>query len=287
MALLSQSSDDVSKRVAIVVPTYSEHLSADEEISRRHLMHFLEGYDKYLIAPHSLRMEWPGFGMKRFGDEFFRNPLTYSLLLLSGEFYRAFADYEFILIYQLDALVFSDQLSHWCAKGWDYIGAPWVKCKEVDFVNEATVGNGGFSLRRVQSFLKVIDSHGFASELERYRDVFTTKPVMPRGPQAEAQTRITQRIARRLGLFQRQTPDTLGISAAAMLGYGLNEDFFWSLKAANYYPGFSISTVEDALRFSFEVAPRLCYQMNGYRLPFGCHAWNRYDRKFWEPFLLK
>ena len=42
----------------------------------------------------------------------------------------------------------------------------------------------------------------------------------------------------------------------------------------------------EALEFSFELAPRYCFMMNGRRLPFGCHAWFRYDREFWEPFLL-
>jgi hypothetical protein len=30
------------------------------------------------------------------------------------------------------------------------------------------------------------------------------------------------------------------------------------------------------------------YELNGHELPFGCHAWERYDRAFWEeqlPFL--
>jgi hypothetical protein len=40
------------------------------------------------------------------------------------------------------------------------------------------------------------------------------------------------------------------------------------------------------LRFAFEAAPRQCLEMNQGRLPFGCHAWGRYDREFWTPHLL-
>jgi Protein of unknown function (DUF5672) len=40
-----------------------------------------------------------------------------------------------------------------------------------------------------------------------------------------------------------------------------------------------VATVEDALQFSFETCPRECFEMNGRRLPFGCHAWE-YDRAF-------
>lgn len=272
--------------MAVIVPVHHQQLTPDEEISRRHLARFLGHYDKYLVVPETLRIDMPGFSVQRFNDSFFRNTFTYSKLLLTSEFYRTFADYEFILIYQLDALVFSDQLLKWCAKGWDYIGAPWLKCRDVDFVSEATVGNGGFSLRRIDSFLKVTELPGIDLELRRYDDFFrphgTTKERVE-----ERRPGLVQRIAWKLGLFQPPAKDILGISAAAMRSYGLNEDFFWSLKASRYYPGFRIAPVAAALSFSFEVAPRLCYEMNGRQLPFGCHAWNRYDRKFWEPFLLK
>lgn len=68
--------------------------------------------------------------------------------------------------------------------------------------------------------------------------------------------------------------------------YGLNNDFFWATQAVKYLPSFRVATVEEALKFAFEGAPRKCFEMNGRRLPFGCHAWARYDRAFWEPFLV-
>ena len=42
---------------------------------------------------------------------------------MKEKFYRAFADYEYILIYQLDCLVFASSLEEWCGKGWDYVGS--------------------------------------------------------------------------------------------------------------------------------------------------------------------
>jgi hypothetical protein len=68
---------------------------------------------------------------------------------------------------------------------------------------------------------------------------------------------------------------------------GWAADVFWARQATRYYPEFRIASVEDALRFAFEVEPRQCYGLNNNTLPFGCHAWGRYDRQFWEPFLLK
>ncbi len=68
--------------------------------------------------------------------------------------------------------------------------------------------------------------------------------------------------------------------------YSLNEDRFWSDRARLFDPGFRIAPVATALSFAFERAPRHCYAANGGRLPFGCHAWPRWDRAFWEPHLL-
>jgi hypothetical protein len=47
-----------------------------------------------------------------------------------------------------------------------------------------------------------------------------------------------------------------------------------------------IAPLEVALRFAFEANPRICYEMNNYEIPFGCHAWEKYDKEFWLPYLL-
>jgi hypothetical protein len=66
-----------------------------------------------------------------------------------------------------------------------------------------------------------------------------------------------------------------------------HEDYFWAFHASKFLEGFRIPAPRDALNFSFEMAPRYCFEMNSGQLPFGCHAWSKYDKEFWEPFLLK
>ena len=68
--------------------------------------------------------------------------------------------------------------------------------------------------------------------------------------------------------------------------YGRHEDAFWSFDAERFSPGFRRATVDEGLRFAFESAPRRCFELTGHKLPFGCHAWERFDRAFWEPYLL-
>jgi hypothetical protein len=278
-------------KVAIVVPAYRADLSPEEEISLKHLLHFLGRYDKYLVIPKSSRISHPGFTVKRFHDGFFKSTETYSALLLQEEFYKTFREYEYILIYQLDALVFSDQLLEWCDRGFDYIGAPWFHCEDTPHVKAPRVGNGGFSLRKVESFLRVLQSPKFRRRYwtdYKYWKVFCTgKP---------AYVRYLNYPKR----YLKKRLDTLGSSGstiAAPLKYPdsmiedvfrmcIVEDVFYSYLAEKFYPEFNVASVEEGLRFAFEYIPRACFELNNRTLPFGCHAWFTLDREFWAPYLL-
>jgi hypothetical protein len=66
-----------------------------------------------------------------------------------------------------------------------------------------------------------------------------------------------------------------------------SDERFIANRASHYYPAFKIAPLETALRFAFECVPRYCFEKNNHKLPFGCHAWQKYDREFWEPYLLK
>ncbi|MEM2146211.1 MAG: DUF5672 family protein [Candidatus Jordarchaeaceae archaeon] len=268
----------VSKRVAIVVPMYKERVSAEEAISLEHLEQHLCKYKKYLITPKRLKLTFNNFEVLRFNDAHFNNVASYSKFLLSKEFYETFAHHEYILIYQLDCLVFSDQLLEWCEAGYDYIGAPLFREKSDPVRGFSRVGNGGFSLRKVKSFLRVLN-------LQRY-----DHNQMP-----------YWRVAFKYRLkdledlfFLRRWLRTLNVIHGIRRGvewytknYTLNEDRFWSDRAELFCPDFKIAPVDVALRFAFERFPRYCYEKNGRKLPFGCHAWAKWDREFWEPYLLK
>ena len=72
-----------------------------------------------------------------------------------------------------------------------------------------------------------------------------------------------------------------------MKRFPYHEDVFWSFEAPKFDANFKVATAEEALPFAFEVAPRWCFEKNGRRLPFGCHAWPKYDREFWMEILNK
>ncbi|NQT91084.1 MAG: hypothetical protein HQ558_07510, partial [Candidatus Omnitrophica bacterium] len=157
-----------TKSICIVTPFYKEAITRDEEISLKHLRHFLGRYDRCLVAPEGLKLDYPDFSIKRFDAGFFEDIPSYTRLLLSREFYEAFAGYKHILIYQFDCLAFSDELMRWCEMGYDYMGGPWLRSKKEPQRGFSRVGNGGLSLRRVESFLKVIDSQRYIKEHVSY-----------------------------------------------------------------------------------------------------------------------
>lgn len=259
--------------VAIAVPIYRSELSADERQSLLHLDTHLGHHDRFFVAPASLRPRRPGFEVLDFPDACFTSIESYSRLLLSTSFYRAFAGYRYVLVHQLDALVFSDRLEAWCDTGHDYLGAPWLVDPEAPEKGFSRVGNGGLSLRRVGACLEVLESrryHDGGPSL--LRDLLT----------ARLPDLAPHRLVKRVRVLREAR-----FGAAWYAGrYTVNEDRFWSDRAALFHPRFRVAPVDVALGFSFERAPRYCCQRNGGRLPFGCHAWRRWDPAFWKPHLL-
>lgn len=145
------------KRVVIVIPVYRSPV-AYESISLTQCVKVLGRYPIVLVTPESMDihpfLSMGAFGVERFADYYFESTNHYSELLLSEAFYRRFQSYEYLFIYQPDAFVFSDRLMEFCRMGDDYIGAPvprwaWRKRKQ-------RVGNGGCSLRKVSSCLRIL-----------------------------------------------------------------------------------------------------------------------------------
>jgi len=275
--IINVAKQQASKTVAVVVPlTPGREFTPDEQISFKHLIHFLGKYNKYMVVPKYMKVCHPGFEIKRFSDKYFGSRRAHIQLLLSPQFYKAFRDYKYILIYHLDSLVFSDQLMEWCKTDIDYIGPPFINCPDSPKVNFERVGNGGFSLRKVESFLKTIYSPRYYLEPSEY-----WKRYCASKPRFLQYLNFPRKYLRSLRVFNgaRWHMSKWGMSGG--------EDYFWSDIAVKYYLEFKIAPVEMGLRFAFEVAPRLCFERNNFRLPFGCHAWHRYDRKFWEPYLLR
>lgn len=260
-------------RVAIVIPIYRSKPNSDELISLRHLKKFLHRYDKYFVAPDNVNeknYKQKGIKLIKFPKECFLSRRAYNRLLLQEDFYKRFINYDYILIYQLDALVFSDQLLTWCKGNYDYVAAPWFSSVIGQLShkkgNPPSGGNGGFSLRKVKSALRVLELVKKDSIRQTQNDLLKKLWFI----QAVITGKSNQKWLK-----------------APVDNYPFNEDGFWALEAPKYLADYKVAPFQTALEFAFERFPRKCFKLNGNKLPFGAHAWKKYDGKFWKPYLLK
>jgi Uncharacterised nucleotidyltransferase/Protein of unknown function (DUF5672) len=149
---------------AIVLPIYRRRLESEILAAVDRAFAILRHGDWYLIAPQSLDASFYeqryGKPIVRFPDACLASVQNYSRLLLTDEFYAAFAQYEYMLVTQDDVYVLRDDLPYWLSRRLDYIGAPWPDGHDVPLsissrpspygdTLRAYVGNGGFSLRRI------------------------------------------------------------------------------------------------------------------------------------------
>jgi hypothetical protein len=259
-------------KLVIITPFYRSNLNSEEYASIHHLNFFLADFPIIAIKPVGLDLRLPGFEVIEFPVHYFSSVSAYSKLLLSPEFYSAFLDYEHILIYQLDCLVFSSDLHTWCEKGYDYIGAPLFD-KNAYPPRLSRVGNGGLSLRRVRAFLNVLNS----SHIPPWSSLLSVK--FPDLNQFPLHFRWLKKI--------RVISDARCGVKWYTQNYSLNEDLFWSDRARLFNPDFKIAPLDNALRFAFDAHPHTCFELNKRQLPFGAHAWAKWDRAFWNEYLLK
>jgi hypothetical protein len=268
------------QQVAVVIMMHSEVLSPLENISLQQGLNIFTGRPIHLAKPASLDLS--GFSWKEkvqsenFPDNCFSSIGQYSRLLLSTAFYKRFLHYKYILIYQLDAFAFSDQLTEWCEQDYDYLGAPWFekfssKENEGSFIG---VGNGGFSLRKVSTHLKVLNTFSFVTPVrENIAHRFGSK------------NSLAAHLRHTAGLLLDHT--FRNNTHRFFNSYNGHEDQFWGLSVAKKLKWFQVPDFEQATAFAFEMQPHRLLALNNYRLPFGCHAWWKYDLDFWRTHIEK
>jgi hypothetical protein len=241
------------KLVAVVIPIYQSVLSDTEQMALRQCASVLGRYPVKIVKPAGLILDLAAFDFTDcefidFDDRYFKDIDGYNALMISSHFYERFLAYKYLLIYQLDAYVFRDELTDWCNKDFDYVGAPTLHRSNYDAMpadasesyknalsTHRFVLNGGLSLRKIRSFI-------------RYLKIYN-------------------------------------IFYPAWKG---NEDMLFSQEATRLFPMkmfMKQPSWQEAIRFSFEKSPAATFELNDRKLPFACHAWERYDPEFWKPYI--
>lgn len=263
--------------VAVVIPIYKpfDELVETEKAALMQIKAVLYERDIFFIHPSFLDpsaylaiLEPLKVKTFRIDNTYFGNLERNNELFISNFLYRHFSQYDYMLLHHTDAYVFSDQLDYWCSQDLDYIGAPWFEGNKepVYPLKFKGVGNGGFSLRRIKSFLKISANRSF---MNYYLILFNLHKFLEGNHY----------------LFLRKY---LGINfimkaLREQTGY---EDEFWGMVVPQYYKWFKVAKPEQALKFSFEVLPRSLFELNNNELPFGGHAIEKYDPDFWASFIL-
>lgn len=230
--------------IAICIPVYRTQLHWYEKVSLKQAMKVFGGkYDICFCVPNSIGDFYiEKFGkdviVHQFADKYFTSIRAYSELCLSSFFYNEFNKYEYMLLYQLDAFVFSDQLESFCDMGYDYFGVDACDGRDWNIINEA-IGCGGLSLRKVSSFIRILT--------ENY-DLLKKHPLR--------------------GTFYEK------------------EDVFWGYCGHNPQMCFKIPSINIANQFAITFGTDTLIKENDcLHLPFGTHAWHRYDYDVWKPII--
>lgn len=259
-------------RVSIVIPVYKlyNELLEHEILLLKKIQNVFSTLSIIIILPKSLEKNWREncvFNLIAFDDFFFKDKDTYSLLLSNKIFYQAFHSFDYIQIIQTDCWVFENNLEYFCNLGFDYIGAPWM---EGGFEGKPLkklwkVGNGGFSLRKVKTFLNILDEikNTNKGKLPVFKDLHS------------GVLRFLKNIGVRNNLrhYLKKTP---------------GEDIFWCIYIPHIFnqDEFKIADLKTAASYSFEVHPEYLYNEITYKkLPMGCHNWLQHDKSFWEQYI--
>jgi hypothetical protein len=262
-------------RSVVVIPLYKLDLSNAEWFSLKQTLKVLHNHPCTIICPDHLFSEllnasrnWgAAIKIKAFPNNYFKSINGYNRLLRSPIIYQAFSEYEYMLIVQTDALILQDKLDEWCERGYSYVGAPFFKgfsnpTMPLEFIG---VGNGGLSLRHIPDFLQCQTAIRYIPNIlaQSPKNIFDLKALL----------KFIKHHFIFCFNFEPLFPK-------------VNEDVYWGLLIPKIFPFFKVASPMEAIKFAFDAEPRYLFELNKHQLPFGCHAWERYDHEFWKSALV-
>ena len=270
----------------IVIPIYKPIPDKYEENSFNQCLKILFRHTVCLITFENLDISYYTqlldtsdikYRIEYFDKIYFESLASYNRLMMLKDFYLRFKNYGYMLIYQLDAYFFRDELDYWCEQGYDYIGAPLFGDEYLGMLNDENpdsigIGNGGFSLRKIKSQLKVLNTFSYLipakTLFKSYMGKCLKQPVL-------------QIIPNTFDLLKNLTIENN--THHFFNSFSENEDGFWGELCKSKFKWYSLPSFESAYRFSFEILPEYLYELNDEQLPFGCHKWcTEPNLSFWK-----
>lgn len=263
-------------RLIVLVPTHLERLDDELAAILRHNATELQGYVLEVILPETCSPSWyEAFfaehdiagSVRLVAAHYFGSPAAVNKMGTDPAFYRLYRDYEYMLICHLDAWIFRDRLTFWMDAGYDFIGAPLFlpPSGRTHFLQRMAPfgGNGGLSLRRVDSCVRVLEKFKPGVGLRRIGQALWFLARNRRW----GFIRILFRLLRELARDWRGTCQK----------YNIYEDVFFTVIAPLCGNRIAIPDSKTALTFACEVNYALL-QKEVLRLasPLGIHGYDKY-----------
>ena len=156
--------------IAVVTPIWRPTLSDDELVRLQLTLRSTPRWKHIVLHPQGLETDQlasllPDWTFQPCDDTHLASVRSYSTWLLQQDFYDQFADFDYIIITQLDSVLLAEPPPQ--AFEYDYLGAPWDppwrvviasgQMRIFRFLGRAwgkklVVGNGGLSIRRISAF---------------------------------------------------------------------------------------------------------------------------------------
>lgn len=278
----------------VVIPLYKEELTSSEKESFSQCLTILRDFEICLVTFEDLKLSYykkisqeigKAFKVEYFDKSYFNSVDGYNKLCLSPSLYDRFPLFEYMLIYQLDAWVFSNQLQYWCDKGYDYIGSPFFRnLSTIESTPKYSkemigVGNGGFSLRRIKYCKNLV-------ERKKWKPYVKPSYLWKINLIEELKLNKKNKLYALVRSFGKTVLKSSGFrnSLGSFIKTGkLNEDYYFSEWAVHAW-GVNAKLPSDieASSFAFEVNPSYLYSLTN-QLPFGCHAFEKWEfDTFWN-----
>lgn len=276
------------KKCVVIIPVYKENPLKSELASFKQCLLVLNEHDIVICTYDSLSLNKyneislslnKSYNVEFFDVNYFKSVRGYNELCLNKVFYERFGEYEYMLIYQLDAWVFKDDLLYWCSKQYDYIGAPQFYSNK----QFKGIGNGGFSLRKIDYCLKILNKCPFMPYAKPKYEINYYKKAYDALLKKKLLTLFIYLIRIILKSFGHKN----SIRYYSSSSNDVNEDIIFSVMAKHAWGiDANIPTYSEAIGFAFECYPSSLFLENNNTLPFGCHAFEKWEyADFWSQYI--
>jgi hypothetical protein len=259
--------------VVVVIFSHNETLEDSEKISLQQCARILGKHPLRLMCPRGMDTgEYIKIAPQLVIDEV--DPACLSSLPAYNRFktdlylYDYYRSYEYMLTYELDSFVFSDDLLYWCSKDWDFIGAPWFEGDYAPTPNASVISgvNSGFSLRKISSCRRALKSWRLMRPLREVFNVWQSHGCYTLGA-----FKLLVQQAFFWNAFHHKHNHFVGA-----------EDQFWTCLVPDKLKWFKVADYQSSAKFSFELLASRLYAESNHQLPFGCHKWISYEPDFWR-----